>query len=177
MIRIALTIVVVGTVLGAMMPSGSRSPAAGNDSNNSSSTIVEASDSPGSFGSDAQSTANGEVKLHRFYDGHFYADASVNGAPVHFLVDTGATGIALTADDARRASIALSPGQGEVIGTGAGGELRGEFVTLDRVALGHKEARDIAGAVIQGGEQSLLGQNFLAKFDSVEIHGDEMVLR
>ena len=172
MLRLALVIIVIGTMIGALMPSGSRP----REPHHASGTVITVP-TPQPDAIEGQSSTNGEITLQRFYDGHFYADATVNGAPVHFLIDTGATSIALTNDDARRASIALSPGQGEVIGTGAGGELRGEFVTFDRVALGHKEARDITGVVIHGGEQSLLGQNFLAKFDSVEIHGDKMVLR
>ena len=51
------------------------------------------------------------------------------------------------------------------------------MVNLDRVELGHKQARGMTGVVVEGGEQSLLGQTFLSKFDSVEIHGDQMVLR
>ncbi|MBA3668100.1 MAG: TIGR02281 family clan AA aspartic protease [Sphingomonas sp.] len=165
-------VVVIGTVIGAMMPSGSRS----SPSNPDNAKIIDV-DSDRSLSIENQSSQDGEVRLHRFYDGHFYADASVNGAPVRFLVDTGATGIALTQSDAQRASIALTPGMSEVIGRGAGGELTGEMIRLETVTLGHKEARDMTGVVIDGAEQSLLGQAFLSKFDSVEIHGDEMVLR
>lgn len=172
MLRLALTIVVIGTVIGALMPSGSRTP----EPTNSSGNVISVA-TPQTFAIEDQSSANGEITLHRFDDGHFYADATVNGAPVHFLVDTGATGIALTKDDARRASIALTPGMSQIIGRGAGGELTGEMVQLERVTLGHKEARGMDGAVVDGAEQSLLGQTFLSRFDAVEIHGDTMVLR
>ncbi|MFL6735263.1 MAG: TIGR02281 family clan AA aspartic protease [Sphingomicrobium sp.] len=118
----------------------------------------------------------GVVTLDRNSDGHFYADAQVNGTPVHFLVDTGATGIALTAEDARRASVPLGASD-EVVGMGAGGELRGQFVWLDRVNLGIKEVRGARAAVIEGGDLSLLGQSFLSEFGSVSIEGDRMVLR
>lgn len=117
------------------------------------------------------------ITLQREEDGHFYADAQVNGTPVHFLVDTGATGIALTHEDAQRASIALDPSSEQVVGMGAGGELRGQFVTLDRVNLGLKEVRATRAAVIEGGDRSLLGQSFLSQFGTVEIRGDTMVLR
>ena len=48
---------------------------------------------------------------------------------------------------------------------------------LDRVELGGKSAEQMPAAVLNAGEQSLLGQSFLSKFDSVEIRGDTMVLR
>ena len=172
MLRIAITVVVLGTLIGAIMPSGSPSPS--NASENR--VVVMAAESSSTQWPD-QSTAYGEIKLRRAGDGHFYADAMVNGARIHFLVDTGASIIALTRADAQRASIALSPGEGEVIGQGAGGELHGEYVNLDRVELGHKQALGMTGVVVEGGEQSLLGQAFLSKFASVEIHGDEMTLR
>jgi len=111
------------------------------------------------------------------YDGHFYADAQVNGATVHFLIDTGATGIALSTDDAKRAGLALDPNQAEVIGSGASGEVRGHWVKLDRVSLGLKSVSDTPAVVLAGGDRSLLGQSFLTQFGSVEIHDDTMVLR
>ena len=172
MLRIALTVVVLGTMIGAIMPSGSPAPSSDGDKR----VVVMKAESSSSGWPD-QSTAYGEIKLRRAGDGHFYADAMVNGARIHFLVDTGASIIALTRADAQRASIALSPGEGEVIGQGAGGELHGEYVNLDRVELGHKQALGMTGVVVEGGEQSLLGQAFLSKFASVEIHGDEMTLR
>jgi predicted aspartyl protease len=48
---------------------------------------------------------------------------------------------------------------------------------LDRVRLGGTEATGLEAIVLNSGEQSLLGQEFLSKFDSVEIHGDTMVLK
>ena len=172
MLRIAITVVVLGTLVGAIMPSGPSAP-----SNAAENQVAAMAIESSSSGWPDQSTSSGEIKLRRFEDGHFYADATVNGTRIHFLIDTGASVIALTRADAMRASIALAPGQGEVIGQGAGGDLHGEVVNLDRVELGHKQAEDMTGVVVAGGEQSLLGQTFLSKFDSVEIHGDEMTLR
>ena len=122
-------------------------------------------------------SSEGTITLERQRDGHFYAEAQVNGAPVRFLVDTGATSIALTHEDARRAAVPLEVGAADLIGKGAGGELHGQFVTLDRVSLGHKEVRGTSAAVVNGGEMSLLGQSFLAQFALVSIEGDRMVLR
>lgn len=125
----------------------------------------------------AQSESDGAVELQRSSDGHFYADVQINGADVHALVDTGASGIALSRDDARKAGIATSIGMNDVIGRGADGDVKGEYVTIDRISLGSASAEHMEAIVLNSGEESLLGQEFLAKFASVEIHGDTMVLR
>ena len=126
--------------------------------------------------SDAPAEA-GAVELERSYDGHFYADVEINGASVHALIDTGATGIALSRDDARKAGLAVSIGMPGVVGEGADGDVRGEYVTLDRVTLGHKSVEKMSAVVLNAGEQTLLGQTFLSKFESVEMKGDRMTLR
>ena len=117
------------------------------------------------------------VELQRQDDGHFYADVQVNGTTLHMLVDTGASGIALSRDDARAAGVATSIGMNDVVGEGADGAVHGEYVKLDNVSLGGTSASGLEAVVLNGGSQSLLGQEFLAKFDSVEIHGDSMVLK
>ncbi len=117
------------------------------------------------------------VQLTREFNGHFYADVQINGSPVRVLVDTGASGIALSRSDAQRAGIAVSAGMFEVIGQGANGDVHGEDVRLDRVSLGSKTVEGMPAVVLDAGEQSLLGQSFLSKFDTVEIRGDTMILR
>ena len=117
------------------------------------------------------------VELQREDDGHFYADVQVNGSTLHMLVDTGATGIALSRDDARAAGVATSIGMNDVVGEGADGAVHGEYVKLDRVELGPLSASGLDAVVLNSGQQSLLGQSFLEKFSSVQIEGDRMVLR
>ena len=123
------------------------------------------------------SSQEGTLELQRNSDGHFYADVDVNGATVHMLVDTGATGIALSRQDARNARIATSIGMNEVVGRGADGDVRGEWVTIERITLGPKTAEGMEAIVLDSGEQSLLGQGFLKQFSAVEIHDNTMVLR
>jgi predicted aspartyl protease len=65
----------------------------------------------------------------------------------------------------------------EIVGEGADGSVHGEYVTIERMNLGSANAEQIHAIVLSGGEQSLLGQDFLQKFASVEIHGDTMTLR
>lgn len=116
-------------------------------------------------------------ELRRAGDGHFYAGVTANGRPVTMLVDTGASVVALTGQDARAIGLSWSPGDVGVVGTGAGGPIRGVKVTLERVSLGAHEARGVAAVIIPDGLPiSLLGQSFLATVDPVRIERDRMTL-
>jgi predicted aspartyl protease len=64
-----------------------------------------------------------------------------------------------------------------VVGEGADGSVHGEFVMVDRIALGSTTAEKMPAMVLNSGAQSLLGQQFLEKFAAVEIRGDTMTLR
>lgn len=120
----------------------------------------------------------GETVLTRASDGHFYADVLVNGRTIRFLVDTGATGVALTRDDALRAGVTFDPGRFEVVGTGASGPVRGQRVRIADMRLDLKQASDVDGAVLDGGlNVSLLGQSFLSRVGSVRIEADRMTLQ
>jgi aspartyl protease family protein len=125
----------------------------------------------------ARGNANDGLTLTREEDGHFYANVDVNGTTLRMLVDTGASTVALSPDDARLAGIATSIGMNEVIGEGANGAVHGDMVTIDRVTLGSATVERVPAAVLQSGTQSLLGQTVLRQFASVEIRGDSMVLR
>lgn len=120
---------------------------------------------------------NGSARreIVRSPDGHFYLDAQVNGAQVRFLVDTGASMVALTPADAQRAGIAL-PSE-RATARGAGGDVEVMPVTIERIAAGPLAARDVPAAIAPRLEISLLGQSFLERVGTVEISGDRMVLR
>jgi aspartyl protease family protein len=109
--------------------------------------------------------------------GHFFVYAKVNGELVHFLVDTGATGVALTAEDARRAGIEFSSSEFETIGSGASGPVRGKLVKIKEIDVDGKKMTDVSGAVLEGSEMSLLGQSYLSRLGEVRMVGDYMVLR
>jgi len=116
--------------------------------------------------------------LTRKADGHFYADARVNGATVRFLVDSGASAVILTRADAQRAGIMASPGEFTAEAQSANGAVKLKPVTIDRIAVGPVAADSVVGAVAEVGPPlSLLGQSFLARVKRVEIEGDAMRLR
>jgi clan AA aspartic protease, TIGR02281 family len=119
----------------------------------------------------------GGTVLDRTADGHFYADADVESARIHFLVDTGASVIVLTGDDARAAGLTWNDGDVQPIGRGASGPVYGVPVMLPQVQLDGFEARDVQAAIVpEGLDVSLLGQSFLSRLDGVKIEGDRMTL-
>ncbi len=119
----------------------------------------------------------GETRLAREANGHFYAAAQVNGQPIRLVVDTGASTVALTQEDARRAGIMVDPARFAVIGTGASGPVRGHPVTISRIAVDGREVRNLDGVVLEGLEVSLLGQTYLSRLEEVRMSGSEMILR
>lgn len=118
-----------------------------------------------------------ETRLVRRGNGHFYVNALVNGQVVEFIVDTGATGVALTEADARRVGFDVDRNSFQVIGTGASGAVRGQQFMLDSVEVEGKYVADVQGAVLEGSEISLLGQSYLSRITSVTMSGEYMTLR
>lgn len=116
--------------------------------------------------------------LSRSPDGHFYADAQVNGATVRFLVDSGASAVVLTRADAQRAGIMASTGEFTAEARGANGVVKLKPVMIARIAIGPVAAEGVEGAIAEAGPPiSLLGQSFLSRVSHVEIEKDAMRLR
>ena len=118
-----------------------------------------------------------EVSLDRSSDKHFYAEAQVNGQQVRFLVDTGASEIALTEADARKAGLTVDPEKYELIGHGASGMVRGQYIELQSIDLGGIRESGAKAVIVQGASVSLLGQPFLEDVDEIVIRKGEMLLR
>jgi aspartyl protease family protein len=116
-----------------------------------------------------------ELALTRSRDGHYYADGEINGRPVKFLLDTGATQIALSPKLAN--TLALSLGQPVTLQTAAG-RATGYPTRLARVRLGGIEMQDLRAVVSEGmsEEAVLLGMNFLKHLEITQ-RGDQLTLR
>lgn len=174
MMRAVIGIIVVATFVGVAMPGRPKAEAeAAPPASAAEPWFAEESASTSS----SSSSESREVRLTRKSDGHFYADVEVNGRAVEFMIDTGATGIAMTPEDARRAGLDLDETERTYVGEGAGGALSGQIVKLDRVELGAKSSTDMRAVVIDGASTNLLGQSFLTKFAEVTVRGDVMTLR
>mgnify|MGYP002713165304 CR=1 FL=1 len=119
----------------------------------------------------------GRIEVPRAPDGHYYLTAEVNGTPVEFVIDTGASQIVLSERDARR--VGIDTGGLVYVGraTTANGEVRTAPVRLDRLAIG-PIADERVRAVVNAGalDRSLLGMDYLQRFSSVEIAGNRLVL-
>lgn len=118
-----------------------------------------------------------ETTLEKERNGHFYTYANVNGEPIRFVVDTGASFVALTVKDAKRLGIPFAPGEFQVIGEGASGLVRGKLVQLDFVEIDGKRVTNVKAAILEGSRLSLLGQSYLSRMGEVQMRGDYMVLR
>lgn len=122
-------------------------------------------------------TGAGQIEVPRAPDGHYYLTLIVNDKPVEFMVDTGASQIVLTEDDARR--VGLDPNDLAYTGRAmtANGEVRTAPVKLDRVDLGPVTDKNIRAWVNQGElEQSLLGMSYLQLWNKIEITDGALVL-
>ncbi|WP_377504914.1 TIGR02281 family clan AA aspartic protease [Octadecabacter sp. R77987] len=121
--------------------------------------------------------AGGITEVPRQRDGHFYLTLDVNGQPIEFLVDTGATQVVMTQRDAEIVGIDLD--SLAYLGTAytANGPVDVAAVRLNTVTLGEIEDRDIRALVNAGDlDQSLLGMSYLDLFERIEITGDALIL-
>jgi len=118
-----------------------------------------------------------QIVVPRDRGGHYYLTLDVNGTPVEFVVDTGATEMVLTQADAERAGIDLDSLAYLGRASTANGEVRTAFVRLDEVQLGSVTDRNV-GAVVNEGQmaQSLLGMGYLQRWGRIEITGGELIL-
>lgn len=139
---------------------------------------VAASESGGAHLAAARTReASGDAVLSRSPDGHFYADVSIDSQDVRMLVDTGASVVALTGNDAASLGLEWSDDELFPIGRGASGDVIGKPVRLERVRLGDFEADGVEAIIVpEGLDVSLLGQSFLGRIGKVEIEDGRMVL-
>jgi aspartyl protease family protein len=109
--------------------------------------------------------------------GHYLLTADVNGTPVRFLVDTGASMIALTPEDARAAGFDRDQLDFSRRVQTANGTAKFAAVTLREIRLGALSLNDIDAAVIGSpGGISLLGMNFLKQLEAYEIRDGKLTI-
>ena len=163
MLRFALIVIAFAVGIGVMLPSEKPAPSA----------AVAQAQKPGVF----EPSPYKETQLSRRSDGHFYATADVNGASITFLVDTGASTIALSEGDARAAGLQFSNAEFEPVARTANGIARGKAVTLPKVSIEGKDVTEVEAMIVEGAEMSLLGQSYLSRLASVEMNRNVMTLR
>lgn len=119
------------------------------------------------------------ISLRKSLSGHFEAEASVNGTPVRFLIDTGATTIALSYDDAMTAGFSPDALSFSLPISTANGQALAAPVRLEQVKIGPIVRRGLRATVAEPGklEQSLLGMNFISSLSGFEMRRNEIILR
>lgn len=122
-------------------------------------------------------STTGEITIPRAPDGHYYVTLDIDGTPIRFLADTGASNMVLTQADAL--SLGIDPESLVYMGEAAtaNGTVRTARVELPSVTLGPYTDTDFPAWVNRGDMQgSLLGMEYLRLY-RVEIAADQMVLR
>ena len=110
--------------------------------------------------------------IERSDDGLFYVEAQVNGAPVHFVVDSGASVVILSAADAARAAVG---GQEGVDVQTAGGASPMRRAQIKQVVLAGQKLTDVEAAIVNRNlKVSLLGQSALSQLASVTFKGNRL---
>ncbi len=125
-----------------------------------------------------KSVKGGEVALPIARDGHYHASAEVNGRSIDVMVDTGASIVALTQEDAERAGIYVTSADFTMRVSTANGPGRAAPVRLSKVTIGDITVRDVEGAVIESGRlaKTLLGMSFLSRLGRAEIRSGTLTL-
>lgn len=123
-----------------------------------------------------QQGASSQVTLRAGRNGHFFASGLINGSTVRFIVDTGASTIALSTSEARRLGINYLSGQ-TMIGHTANGQVRAYRVKLDTVTLGDITLHNVDADVLDGDgpPETLLGMSFLSRVQMMR-DGDTLTL-
>ena len=97
-------------------------------------------------------------------DGHYWVDATVDGRHMRMMVDTGASLVAITPEDAHRLGIAVRPEQYNRRLRTANGDARAARVVLPSLSVGGVKLNNVEAMVVEGGlPHSLLGMSYLSR--------------
>ncbi len=141
-------------------------------------TVVADTATPVPTSPERAQTRSGTEELRASSDGHYYARAEINGRPLDVMVDTGASMVALTYEDADRLGLSLRPSDFTATVQTANGTAAVAPVVLDRVTIGHVTVRNVRAAVSERGRlaKTLLGMSFLGQLERVDISQGRLLL-
>lgn len=123
-------------------------------------------------------SAGGTARIVRGSDGHYWANAEIDGRAVRVLVDTGASVVALTRQDAARLGLHLVAEDFNAIISTAAGPVRAASVELPAVAVAGARVERVAALVVESGlPHSLLGMSYLGRLSSLEATPAGLTLR
>jgi aspartyl protease family protein len=159
---------VAGRIMGELMPSRGQPI-----------IIASAQPAPGaSAGADTTNLSYGRsMRFNMANDGQFHVDAVVGATPVRFILDTGASDVMLSPDDARRLGYDPATLTYDQLYRTASGTVRGARITLPAIDIGPIRIIDVQASVLEGGgETSLLGMTFLGRLSSFQVDGPTLTL-
>ncbi|MFC0246301.1 TIGR02281 family clan AA aspartic protease [Falsochrobactrum ovis] len=118
------------------------------------------------------------VTLAKAPNGHFEVNGRVNGKRVHFLVDTGASSVVLSLEDAKRAGIDTDVLSYSVPIMTANGKAHAASINIQSLQIGDIERNNIRAMVTKEGlmNGSLLGMNFLQTLGGFSVRGDQLIM-
>jgi aspartyl protease family protein len=124
-----------------------------------------------------QAASGSSAAIAKSTDGHFWARGTVNGASVRFLVDTGATAVALTPADAERLGLTPADLNYSYRVVTAGGQARAASVKLASITVAGARLNNVDALVIEKGlDTSLLGMSYLGRLARFEATPQSLVL-
>jgi len=125
----------------------------------------------------AQVGKSGELIINLSQDGHFYMDVKVNGVAMRFMIDTGASDITISLDEAKRIGINPKTLLFNKPYQTANGTSWGANINLEETEVGNVKFRNVSASV-NNAEMgtSLLGMSFLRRFKKYEFYQDKLVL-
>tara|TARA_R110002124_G_scaffold11687_8_gene55884 strand:+ start:396 stop:911 length:516 start_codon:yes stop_codon:yes gene_type:complete len=117
----------------------------------------------------AASASGDTAQVVRAADGHYWAQANIDGHAIRVLVDTGASVVALTREDALRLGLRLKPSDFTTTVTTASGPARAAAVELDSVSVAGARVEKVAALVVESGlPSSLLGMSYLGRLSGFQ---------
>jgi aspartyl protease family protein len=116
-----------------------------------------------------------QVRIPMAIDGHFWVEGSINGTPVKFLVDSGATMTTIGRDTAEAAGIAVSRNRDQIVRTG-NGMLRVATGRADSLTVGPIQRGDVGLHIAEDDDLNVLGMNYLSTLERWGVEGRWLVL-
>jgi aspartyl protease family protein len=117
-----------------------------------------------------------EVRIPMAIDGHFWVEGSINGTPVKFLVDSGATMTTIGRQTAAAAGIAVSPTRSQLVRTG-NGMLRVSTGRAGSLSVGPIERSDVGLHIAENEDLNVLGMNYLSTLERWGVEGRWLILQ
>lgn len=136
--------------------------------------VLRVGDAPVSVGGAMKPGSGGKIVLPLGQGGHFFANGTINSKPIQFMVDTGATAVAMGVDDAKRIGLSYETAPRVNMNT-ANGVITAWRVKLHSIRINDVEVFDVDAIVGPSMPYALLGNSFLSRFN-MNRTSDTMVL-